>query len=155
MSFQIHALSENLFNDLFSLTDAELETRSARRMVADQSPGCPCRISLADAEIGDTLLLLNYQHQPNETPYRSSHAIFVREGVRQAIPAPGEIPESLASRLISVRAFNNAHDMVDADVVDGENLAGRIDGLFANPDVDYLHLHNAKQGCFAASVTRA
>jgi len=155
MPFQIHALPADLFSDLFSLSDAELAGKSARRMIVDGSPGYPCRVSLADAEIGDIVLLVNYQHQPNDTPYRASHAIFVRQGVEQVSPEPDEVPEVLASRLMSVRAFDGAHDMVAADVVDGQALKPAIESLFADPRIDYLHLHNAKQGCFAASVTRA
>lgn len=154
MAFQIHALPDTLFSDLFSLTDVELTDRSIRRLVVDHSPGFPCRVSLADAEPGETVLLLNYEHQPNDTPYRSSHAIFVRESVKQALPKPGEVPASLASRLMSIRAFDKTHDMIDADVVDGTGLAGEINRLFDNLEIEYLHLHNAKRGCFAASVTR-
>jgi hypothetical protein len=155
MPFQIHALPADLFSDLFSLSDTELAGKSARRMIVDENPGFPCRVSLADAEIGDIVVLVNYQHQPNDTPYRASHAVFVRQGVEQARPAPGEVPEALASRLMSVRAFDAAHDMIAADVVGGENVGAAIESFFADPGVDYLHLHNAKQGCFAASVTRA
>jgi hypothetical protein len=155
MPFQIHALPADIFSDLFSLSDAELAGKSARRIIVDENPGYPCRVSLADAKIGDIVLLVNYQHQPNETPYRASHAVFVRQGVEQASPEPGEIPEALASRLMSVRAFDGAHDMIAADVVDGQALKPAIESLFADPRIDYLHLHNAKQGCFAASVTRA
>lgn len=154
MSFQIQALPETLFSKLFSLTDAELESRHAKRVLVGETPGFPCRVSLADAQIGETVLLLNYEHQPNDTPYRATHAIFVREGVSQATPAPGEVPDALASRLLSVRGFNRAHDMIDADVVNGTAVAERIDRLFENPDIDYIHLHNARPGCFAASVTR-
>ena len=154
MGFQINALRESLFNELFALSDTELAKRSARRMVADVKCGYPCRVSLVDAEIGETVILLNYEHQAHDTPYRSCHAIFVRQGAKQAVPKPGEVPEALSSRLLSVRAFDCTHDMVAADVVDGLQVEATICDLFADPKVEYLHLHNAKPGCFAASVTR-
>ncbi len=155
MPFQIHALPDSLFCHLFSPSDAELATWSARRVVVDAEPGFPCRVSLAEAEIGETVILVNYEHQPNETPYRSAHAIFVRDGAKQAFPRMGEVPEVLESRLISVRAFDRHHEMVAAEIVEGQKLAAAIPSLFENAEVDYLHLHNAKRGCFAASVTRA
>ena len=31
------------------------------------------------------MLLLNYVHQPADTPYKASHAIFVREGAERAV----------------------------------------------------------------------
>ena len=154
MSFQIHALPESPFVDLFSIPDSELAKRSARRMVVDANPGFPCRVSLADAEVGETVILVNFEHQPNDTPYRSTHAIFVREGVEQVVMEPGEVPEVLRIRLLSVRAFDKAHQMIDADVVDGQELKGTIERLFENPNIAYVHLHNARPGCFSASVTR-
>ncbi|MDH3493962.1 MAG: DUF1203 domain-containing protein [Acidobacteriota bacterium] len=155
MSFQIHALAFEPFQTLFSMTDEELADRRAKRMIVDSKPGFPCRVSLDDAEIGETVILTNFEHLPSKSPYRSSHAIFVREHAKRAFPAIGEIPESLTSRLISVRAFDNNHEMVEADVVEGEQLFNVIPAIFKDPEVDYLHLHNAKPGCFAASVTRA
>lgn len=155
MTFRIHALPAGEFAGLFEMSDAELAAVRAVRMTVDAKPGYPCRVSLADAELGETVLLVNYEHQPADSPYRSSHAIFVREGAAQAHPVVGEVPEVLATRLISVRAFDAEHNMVDADVVAGSDLAGVIPAMFRAEGVAYLHLHNARQGCFAASVTRA
>ncbi len=154
MSFQIHALSESGFNDLFDLSDADLAKKSAKRFVVDAKPGFPCRVSLAEAEVGETVLLVNHQHQPHDTPYQASHAIFVRKDIKQARPNPDELPEVLKIRLLSLRGFNSSHEMIDADVAEGDDVAKTIRRMFENPDIDYLHLHNAKQGCFAASVSR-
>lgn len=155
MSFRIHALPYAPFAPLFKLSDAELAETGARRMVADDRPGFPCRVSLMDAEPGETVMLLHFEHQPARSPYRASHAIFVRENAEQAFPEIGAIPDVLASRLISIRAFDAKHDMLSADVVDGADLSDAITGMLRDQQVTYLHLHNAKPGCFAASVTRA
>ena len=155
MSFQIHALSPAPFAPLFAMSDDELRSRRATRITVDAKPGYPCRVSLADAEIGETAILVNFEHQPADSPYRASHAIFVREHAGQAFPAAGSVPEALASRLISVRAFDDKHFLVNADVIDGSRLSESIPAMFQNPEVAYLHLHHAKPGCFAARVTRA
>lgn len=155
MSFRISALPAASFSPLFALSDAELLLRGARRCVADSHPGFPCRVSLADAEVGATLLLVNYEHQPADTPYRATHAIFVRENAKQAQLEGGEIPESLQLRLLSVRAFDSTGMLLEADVVEGRNLEPVIERMFANAGVAYLHLHNAKPGCYAARVDRA
>ena len=154
MSFQIHALAPDPFAPLFALPDSELAEVQAIRMTVDSSPGYPCRVSLADAEIGETVILLNFTHQPADSPYRASHAIFVRENAEQAFPEPGVVPKVLETRLISVRAFDENHHMVDAQVVDGSELSETIPAMLQDSAVAYLHLHNAKQGCFSASVTR-
>lgn len=155
MTFQIHALPMEPFAELFALSDDELRQQGACRMVVKQKPGTPCRVSMADAEVGETVILTNYTHQPHDTPYKATHAIFVREGVAQADPLAGEVPHVLRSRLISVRSYVADHMMIDADVVDGTDLANAIHAAFENSVVAYIHLHNAKPGCFAASVTRA
>lgn len=154
MKFQIRALPATPFQPLFGQSDAFLADQAVVRVTATKSPGFPCRVSLVDATVGETLLLLNYEHQAAATPYRASHAIFVREGAIEARPAPGDIPDVLRRRLLSVRAFDAADMMLDADVTDGTTLKTLIAHMFADPAVAYLHLHNAKPGCYAARVER-
>lgn len=154
MSFQVKALPPKLFEGLFWLSDAELKNRHIRRLTVTEKPGIPCRVSLADAEIGETVLLLNFEHQSADTPYRASHAIFVRRNAVEARPARGEVPEFLRSRLISVRQFDAEHMMIDADVVGGVALTGALYDAFSNAATAYVHLHFAKPGCFAVRVER-
>jgi hypothetical protein len=154
MSFQIHALPESLFAPLFAMSDEELGVRCARRVVVD-GPGFPCRVSLEDAAVGETVILTNYEHQPEASPFRASHAVYVRDGVKSAAPVVGAVPKAIRSRLISVRGFDDAHDIAAADVVEGRALGDAIEAMFADPKVRYLHLHYAKPGCYAARVTRA
>lgn len=155
MSFQISALPVEPFQPLFGLSDADLARRRAVRRIADRSPGFPCRVSLEDAVPGEPVLLVHYEHQPADTPYRAGHAIFVREGAKEARPAVGEVPEVLRRRLLSVRAFDAVGMMVDADVVEGPALETLIQRLFARPEAAYLHVHNARPGCYAARADRA
>jgi Protein of unknown function (DUF1203) len=154
MTFQIHALPKTLFEDLFALPDADLEKMGMLRVRAESEPGYPCRVSLQDARVGEELILLNYQHLSGKSPYAASHAIYVRKDARQAQVKPGEVPEVLSSRLLSVRGFNRQQLMVEADVIDGQDLAAKLETLFSNIEVDIVHIHNAKQGCFAAKATR-
>jgi len=155
MTFQILPLPAELFAPLFRLSDAGLAARLARRVHVDSHPGYPCRISLADAEMGETVILVNHEHLSVDTPYRSSHAIYVREGVTPHTPQPGHVPDAIARRLMSVRMFDEVGSMLNADVVQGADLARFLEETFANPDVHFIHLHNAKQGCYAAKVVRA
>ena len=155
MSFRISGIDPAPFASLFGLPDAELARRGVRRMVVDAKPGFPDRIELRDLDPGEIALLLNHVHQPADTPYRASHAIFVREGATMAFDAVDEVPEVLASRPLSLRAFDTDHMMVDADLVDGRNAAGTIERMFGDPRVAYLHAHYAKRGCYAARIDRA
>jgi hypothetical protein len=153
-SFQIVGLPTAAFEPLFSLREAELSAIHARRLFATARPGFPCRVSLADAEIGEELLLLPYTHQPADSPYRASGPIFVRKGAREASLEPGVIPEYVARRLISVRAYDAGNCMIEAEVCPGTELAPVIPRMFADPRIAYIHLHNAKQGCFSCAVHR-
>jgi Protein of unknown function (DUF1203) len=154
MSFRIMGLDPAPFVNLFDLDERALAARGIKRYVADSKPGFPDRIELRDAELGESVLLLNYTHQAADTPYRASHAIFVREGARQAYDRIGEVPEALRSRMISLRAFDADHLMVDADLTDGRGLEVLIERFFEDPRVRYLHAHYAKRGCYAARIER-
>jgi len=155
MRFQISGLPVAPFAPLFGLSDAELAKQDIVRHTADKSPGFPCRVSLRDAESGETLLLLNYEHLAVATPYRSSYAIYVREYAEEARVAVNEIPSILRRRLLSLRAFDKQGMLLDADVADGRDIEPLIERMFEQRGAEYLHVHNAKPGCFAARVDRA
>ena len=154
MGFRVVGLVPEPFHPLFALTDADLERIGARRVFAD-GPGLPCRVSLAHAEPGEELLLVNHVYQPANTPYRSSHAIYVRRSAERACQVVDAIPEVLASRLLAVRAFDAGDMMIDADVCEGSAAAALFERLLADPRAGYLQVHNAKRGCYAARVERA
>ena len=117
--------------------------------------GFPDPIELRDVGKGEALLLLNYLHQPAETPYRASHAIFVREWAETPCQAVDETPEVLRLRPISLRALDEAGDMIEADLTGVGDLKAPVERLFANPTVAYIHAHYAKRGCYAARIDRA
>ena len=154
MSFRITGLPLAPFAPLFALSTAELAARGILRMTASDDAGYPCRITLEDAKRGESVLLLNHEHQPAATPYRSTHAIFVRESATTTYDEIDRVPRALRRRLLSVRAFDEAGMMTDADVIEGSALEALIGRLFADPRVRYLHAHNARPGCFAATIHR-
>ena len=154
-SFQLVGLSPSHFAPLFALFPEELSRLGAVRVKATSAPGFPCRISLADAEIGEELLLLPFEHQPENSPYRASGPIFIRIGAAQRTLAIGEVPEYVSLRLISLRAYDRSHMIIAAEVSAGTEVGAEIKRQFENPLVSYIHLHNAKRGCFSCLVRRA
>lgn len=155
MSFVVSALPAAEFAPLFGLSEADLAQRGVVRRTVSE-PGAPCRLTLEDAPLGETVLLLNYEHQPADTPFRARHAIFVREGVKTRSFAPGEIPPAFAARkFLSLRAFDETGMMVDADLSPTAELPQAIERLLAGTDVAYLHAHYAGAGCYAARIDRA
>lgn len=155
MTFRITGLSADPFRPLFGLPDVLLLRRGARRVVADAPDAYPCRVSLRDAAPGETLLLLNHEHQPADTPFRSRHAIFVNECAEEAFDAVGTVPDQLRRRPLSLRAFDAGHMMIDADLCEGAAVEPLIARLLAEPATAYVQAHFARRGCYAARIARA
>jgi hypothetical protein len=155
MDFQISGLSRDRFEELFRLDDRALLQCGMKRYIADKKPGFPCRVSLEDAEPGERLILLPFQHQPAQSPYQASGPIFVREAAQDAAIGPNTIPDLLRTRLLSVKAYDERALMVDADVVDGCEVEMLFARMLSDVSVRYLHVHFARPGCYACRVDRA
>jgi hypothetical protein len=159
MDYRISGLPAEPFQRYFAMSDAELQTHGARRAVATEAdlPGMPpCRVSLRDAMVGETSILLHYPHHVSPgSPYRASGPIFVREGVTETASFVNHVPAQQRMRLLSVRAYDADGIMVDAEVAPGEELEVLITRFFGRDDVAFLHAHNARRGCYSCRVDRA
>ena len=155
MSFRISGLSPEPFRHLYGLSEQQLTLHGVIRYIADQSPGFPDRIEMRDAALGEKLLLLSHVCQPADTPYRATHAIFVREGAEHTYDKVDEIPQVMRTRLMSLRAYSSEGMMLDADVIDGQHIESIITRFFASTLVAYIHAHNAKRGCYSGRIERA
>ncbi len=153
-SFRLVGLAAENFEPFFAMSDAELAALGARRVVADAPTGFPCRVSLVDADVGDELLLLPHEHLGTGSPYRASGPVYVRRGATRAVLAPGAIPPYVRRRLMSVRAYDADDMMVDAAVCEGAAAHDTIERMLAAAAVSFIHLHNAKRGCFSCRVER-
>lgn len=154
MTYRITGIDPSPYRPLFGLPDDELAKQGIVRMTVDAKPSFPCRVSLTDRDIGESVLLLNHVSHDVANPYRASHAIFVTETEQ----APGEYVDEpapvFATRVMSLRGFDADGMMADALLTQpGEADAG-IRKLFANPAIETIHAHNAGRGCFAARIER-
>ena len=154
MPFRVSGLKPETFRHLYGLSDPALLARGAYRYTVDKTPGFPDRIELRDLLPGETALLVNYTHQDAATPYRASHAIFVREGAEQTCSLIDEIPEVMQRRMLSLRAFDSTHMMVDATLVDGRQARETVERLLGNDAITYIQAHYAQRGCYAARIER-
>jgi hypothetical protein len=151
--YTITGLDPAAFASYFAMSDAELAAAGARRVVAD-GDGYPCRVSLVDAAPGEELVLCPFTHHDTASPYRAAGPIYVRRGATRAVHVD-EVPRVLSSRLLSVRAYDATGDMQAADVIAGGELAAHVVRMLADPAIAYLHVHNARPGCFAARIDRS
>lgn len=154
MTYSITGLDPAAFAPLFALSDSELAERGAVRVTASASRGFPCRVSLEDAREGDQLILLHHTSHDVATPYRSSYAIYVREGVAPA-RFVDETPPVFEGRPLGLRGFDAEGMLRDARLALPGEADGKIRELLANPDIATIHAHNAAHGCFSALVERS
>jgi len=154
MTFKITGLAPEPFLPLFALSDAALAARGMARHTARSKPGFPCRITLEDAEPGETLILLNHESHSVKTPYRSAYAIYVRETARQAAVYENAIPPVFLNRPIALRLFDAEGMLRGAELVLKGDYADAINRAFQQADIAYIDAHNAAHGCFAARVGR-
>lgn len=152
-SFLISGLDPAPYRALFDLSGEALEARGAKRVVVESKPSAPCRITLEDAGAGEPVILLSYEHQPEQTPYRQQGPIFVRQAYRQAM-FHNAIPPALAIRPLSLRGFDGQHMMTAAELAQEGCAREAIVKMFADPTVAYIHAHYARRGCYAALITR-
>jgi Protein of unknown function (DUF1203) len=153
MTYRITGLDPEPFAPLFTLSDAELADRGARRVTAAADRGFPCRVSLRDADQGDRLILLHHTSHEVATPYRSAYAIYVREGAEPAEYVDAT-PPVFEGRPLGLRGFDAAGMLRDARLAAPGEAEAKILDLFANPEIAYIDAHNAAHGCFAARVER-
>jgi len=155
MTFQMRGLDAAAFAPLFELSDRDLEAIGAQRVYADEADAYPCRISLTRVPVGEELLLVNHVHQPTaSSPYRASGPIFVSRSATTG-HYRGELAPMLKDRLLSLRAYDAAALIVDADVAEGDAVLAVIERFLADPQVAHVDAHFARRGCFAARIERA
>ena len=154
MAYRIEGLSPAPFQPLFGLSDEALAELGARRVTADGRRAFPCRITLDDAGAGETLILLNHVSQDAATPYRASHAIYVREGASEPARYVDETPPVFDGRTLSLRGFDAEGMMQGALLALPGEADARIRELFEQPGIVSIHAHNAARGCFSARIER-
>lgn len=154
MTFIVQGLSPEPFRHLYGKPDAELLALGVKRCVADTQPGYPDRIEMRDVAVGESLLLLNHTSMDKDSPYRATHAIFVREGAQTQYRACNEIPAVMSSRMLSLRAFDAEGMMVDAELATGDAVRLAVLRLLRHREVQHIDAHNALRGCYSGRISR-
>jgi hypothetical protein len=116
----------------------------------------PCRHCLADARVGEPLLLLSYHFGRPFGVYWTPSPIWLHEKACEAFDRSNSIPEIVRNRLVSVRAYD-AEDMCLydlGDVWDGGQVDALPDRCLTDRRTDYVNIHTARPGCFLCRVER-
>ena len=108
-----------------------------------------------DAEPGEDLLLVNFEHLPVGNPYRSCYAVYVREGASESgANIATKCPTSLLRACCRCARFGTDDMLMAGEVIEGTELDPLLRAWLADPATGFIHVHNAKPGCFAAEVRR-
>jgi hypothetical protein len=154
MTYRITGLDPAPYKPLFGLSDEVLAARGAVRLTVTD-PTFPCRVSLTDRAVGEKVLLVNHVSHDVANPYRASHAIFITETEQEPAEYVDRVPPVFEPRILSLRGFDKQGMMAEAVLTQpGEADAG-IRKLFANPEIETIHAHNATRGCFSAKIERS
>ena len=154
MTYRIQGLAPDEFRPLFAMGDEQLRERRAMRVIAS-GPGFPCRVSLQEAGDGEQLILINHVSHDVATPFRTSHAIYVREEAVKAPVYDDQLPPLLDRRRMSLRAFDRAGMLVDGVVAEPGEADAAIRAFLERPDVSEIHAHTSAYGCFLAKIERS
>ena len=152
MAFRILGLPAEKFTHLFALSDAELAAQGGVRRTVDGK--YPCRVSLTDFGAGRGAVADQLRTSSGRFALPDAVCDFcarrrsdLRQGERD--------PEQLRSRMLAVRSFDSKGMMVDNCLADGKEIEPVLEDFLAPSHVDYLHIHFAAAGCYAARVERA
>ena len=154
MAYVVKGIDPAPYRALFGLTDEELARQGVVRMTVTAKPSFPCRVSLTDRDVGESVLLINHVSHEVANPYRASHAIFVTEGEQKPAEYFDEVPPVFKTRVLSLRGFDKDGMMAEAILTQPGEAEEGIRKLFANPEIETIHAHNATRGCFSARVER-
>lgn len=154
MAYRIDGLRPEDLSDLLGPAEPELAGRGARRVIADSKPGYPCRVTLEDAEPGETLILFNHVSHDVPTPFRSAYAIYVRECAVSPACYVDEPPPVFEGRALGLRGFDSEGMLRGAVLALPGEADSKIRALFERPEIETIHAHNAAAGCFAAKIVR-
>ena len=154
MTYRITGLDPAPFASLFGAADAMLAQANAVRTTATCEPGFPCRVTLEEAAVGETLLLLPWSVPRRSSPYSFTYAIFVRETAAEAAVYEDALPPVLRHRWLSVRAFDERGMARAVELVEPGQADDALRRLLDEPSHIYIDIHNAAAGCFAARAER-
>lgn len=123
-------------------------------VVADSPTGYPCRHCLRFAQPGERVILFPYAAISPGHPYSESGPIFVHAEPCQRYATTREFPADFRKGR-AMRAYNSKFDMIDAEVVNGNEPELVIEKLFQNPETAFVDARSVTRGCYTFRIRRA
>jgi len=122
-------------------------------ITVDSPGGFPCRHCLCWAQPGERVILFPFAAVPPGHPYSETGPIFVHVEPCQRYSATREYPPDFRIGRV-FRAYNANHDMIDAEVANGNEPEAVIEKLLENPETAFVHSRSVTRGCYTFAIER-
>ncbi len=122
-------------------------------VTADSPRGYPCRHCLRWARPGERMILFPFAAIAPGRPYSESGPIFVHAERCERYSATHEYPSEFREGRV-LRAYNSQHDMIAAEVVNGQGPEAVIERFLEEPETAFVHVRSASHGCYTMEVER-
>ena len=132
---------------------AENGAADHRVVVTDSPTGYPCRHCLRWAQPGERMILFPFAAMAPGRPYSESGPIFVHAEACEPYSVTDEFPADFRKGR-SLRAYNAGHDLVAAEVANGEGPEPVIDRFLQKPETAFIHVRSASHGCYTMEIER-
>src|SRR5512146_3213977 len=123
-------------------------------ITVDEPGSAPCRHCLRWAQPGERVILFPYSAIPSGQPYSETGPIFVHANECQRYSATNEYPADFRNGRV-FRAYDSKYNIIDAQIVNGNDPEAVIESLFQNPDTAFVDARSVSHGCFTFRVQRA
>lgn len=122
-------------------------------VTADSATGYPCRHCLRWAQPGERVILFPYASILPGHPYSETGPIFVHVERCQRYAAIDQYPEDFRNGR-AFRAYDENLNMIDAEVVNGNDPEAVIERLLQNPKTEFVDARSVTRGCFTFRIQR-
>jgi hypothetical protein len=122
-------------------------------ITADSPRGYPCRHCLRWAQPGERMILFPFAAISPGRPYSESGPIFVHAEPCERYAATHAYPPEFRSGRV-LRAYNSQHDLIAAEVANGEGPEAVIERFLQKPETAFVHVRSASHGCYTMEVER-
>ena len=116
----------------------------------------PCRHCLRTFAIGAERRIL-YTHDPfygvEELPLPGP--VFIHEDACERFAEDGGFPVDLRAHALTLNAYARGRKLISQDYVEDGGAEAAAEQLLARADVDYIHVHDTKAGCYDFRIERA
>ncbi len=122
-------------------------------LTADSPIGYPCRHCLRWAQPGERVVLFPYASIAPGRPYSESGPIFIHAQPCEPYATTDEYPAEFRRNRV-LRAYNAIDEMIDAEVIVGDNIVPVIEKLLSNPDAAFRQARSVSRDCYTMRLGR-